>query len=200
MEVVVIGAGMAGLGAAHILSAAGVQVSILEARRRLGGRVHTFHDPQSPVPVELGAEFIHGRPREIFEVLQAAGLAVSEVLGKDLYSQDGKLSKRGELFPKIDDIFARMADPHLPDQNFKEFLRGVDANSEAAKWATAYVEGFNAARADRISVRALARERQASEEIDGDRTFRLNRGYDVLPQGLWEQCASRAASLLDTTV
>jgi monoamine oxidase len=59
MTTLVLGAGMAGLAAAATLDAAGEQVIILEARHRIGGRVHTdrgFAD----VPVEFGAEFIHG--------------------------------------------------------------------------------------------------------------------------------------------
>lgn len=59
MTTLVIGAGMAGLAAAATLHAAGEQVTILEARHRIGGRVHTDRD-FADVPVELGAEFIHG--------------------------------------------------------------------------------------------------------------------------------------------
>src|SRR5688500_13600575 len=60
--VVVIGAGLAGLSAAHRLRQAGVPVRVLEAQDRVGGRVHTlrgfFADGQF---VELGAEFIDTR-------------------------------------------------------------------------------------------------------------------------------------------
>jgi len=59
-DVIVIGAGMAGLAAAHELTRAGLQVAILEARDRIGGRVHTVRDPSLNYPVELGAEFVHG--------------------------------------------------------------------------------------------------------------------------------------------
>ena len=94
MEALVIGAGMAGLAAAHTLCTAGVKVRVLEARNRIGGRVHTLRDAKASLPVELGAEFIHGRPVEIFEIVQAAGLPLEEVSGQHFYSQDGKLSER----------------------------------------------------------------------------------------------------------
>src|SRR6185312_12694359 len=45
---------------------AGLVVFILEARHRIGGRIHTLHDSLSPVPIELGAEFIHGTPPAIW--------------------------------------------------------------------------------------------------------------------------------------
>jgi monoamine oxidase len=60
-DVLIIGAGVAGLAAAYELSRAGVNVIVLEARDRIGGRIYTLHDENSPLPIELGAEFIHGR-------------------------------------------------------------------------------------------------------------------------------------------
>jgi monoamine oxidase len=59
MATLVIGAGTAGLTAARELSNAGVDVLVLEARNRIGGRVHTDNIFASH-PVEFGAEFIHG--------------------------------------------------------------------------------------------------------------------------------------------
>lgn len=56
--VVVIGAGMAGLGAAQALVERGHDVIVLDARNRVGGRVHT--DTIGSQPVDLGASWIHG--------------------------------------------------------------------------------------------------------------------------------------------
>ena len=58
-DVVVIGAGMAGVTAARELTRAGLSVCVLEARDRVGGRVHSVRD-FCDEPVEGGAEFIHG--------------------------------------------------------------------------------------------------------------------------------------------
>ena len=57
-EVVVIGAGMAGLAAAIELQGAGHRVRVLEARDRVGGRIHT--SSAWDVPIELGASWVHG--------------------------------------------------------------------------------------------------------------------------------------------
>ena len=67
-DATIIGAGAAGLTAARELLRAGMRVCCLEARDRVGGRICTVHDPQSPVPIELGTEFVHGRPAEILEL------------------------------------------------------------------------------------------------------------------------------------
>lgn len=195
MEVLVIGAGVAGLAGAETLCAAGVKVRILEARNRIGGRIETVRDPDLPIPIELGAEFIHGRPGEIFEIAQAAALGIAEVASAHRHLQNGRLSGRYDLFPKIDEVFARMSDPALPDQTFAEFAGSADADPEALAWATGYVEGFNAARADRISTRALIQEMQASDAIDGERSFRVAEGYDHVAQWLFERCTSQGATI-----
>ena len=57
-SVVVIGAGISGLGAAQALAERGHQVIVVEARDRLGGRIHT--GTIGSQPVDLGASWIHG--------------------------------------------------------------------------------------------------------------------------------------------
>ena len=69
-DVIIIGAGVAGLTAARALSNSGLTVVILEARDRAGGRILTRHIPSFPTPIELGAEFIHGQPREIWDAAE----------------------------------------------------------------------------------------------------------------------------------
>src|ERR1044071_1661595 len=68
-DVVIIGAGAAGLAAARTLSDHDIDVVVLEARERVGGRVFTHRDRGTPVPIELGAEFIHGSAPEAAERL-----------------------------------------------------------------------------------------------------------------------------------
>ncbi len=59
-RVIVIGAGVSGLAAARELHVAGCRVTVLEARKRLGGRVCTDRTEFGGLPVEFGAQFIHG--------------------------------------------------------------------------------------------------------------------------------------------
>jgi len=199
MEVLGIGAGVAGLAAARSLCAAGIKVCLLEARDRVGGRIHTIHGPSLPVPIELGAEFIHGRPPTIIAIAEKGGLKIQKMPGRHEYWQEGKRVRQDDVFGKIDEIFERMSDPGLPDQTFSAFLGQINPNQEARQWATDYVEGFNAARADRISTRSLAYESRAQQTIGGDRAFRFSQGYHCLVDWLWQECASCGVILhLDT--
>jgi monoamine oxidase len=67
-RVVVVGAGIAGLGAAVALRNAGFEVIVVEARNRIGGRIHTsMRWPD--LPVDLGASWIHGTKGNPVEVL-----------------------------------------------------------------------------------------------------------------------------------
>src|SRR3712207_4279845 len=79
-DVLVIGAGVAGLAATRRLVEAGRSVVVVEARDRIGGRVHTVHGPGLPVPVELGAEFIDV-PGAAWELLRRAGGAAYRSVG-----------------------------------------------------------------------------------------------------------------------
>ncbi len=56
-DVVVVGAGLAGLAAARTLAGAGVDVVVLEARNRVGGRTYT-KPARSGTPLDLGAQWI----------------------------------------------------------------------------------------------------------------------------------------------
>jgi monoamine oxidase len=68
-HVAVVGAGAAGLAAARALRAAGVAVTLVEARERIGGRVHT--DRSLGAPFDAGAMFVHWAERNPWTALAA---------------------------------------------------------------------------------------------------------------------------------
>ena len=74
-KVVVVGAGLAGLTAAYELRAAGFDVTVLEARHRVGGRVWTVRSPFSGGQhAEAGGEFIDTGHRNLLAYLRTFGL------------------------------------------------------------------------------------------------------------------------------
>lgn len=79
VDVLVIGAGAAGFAAGRELSQAGLTAIIVEARDRIGGRMWTLQDPNGPLPIELGAEFVHGEAPETFAIIRAAGLLTDQL-------------------------------------------------------------------------------------------------------------------------
>src|ERR1035438_4005665 len=108
-DVIVVGAGAAGVSAAVAMADAGLAVTIVEARDRIGGRIFTLQDPKHHTPIELGAEFIHGRPPEIWSLLEAWKVQISEVDGDNWCMEEGKLSPC-DFFSEVDEILQKMFD------------------------------------------------------------------------------------------
>jgi monoamine oxidase len=122
-DVLIIGAGAAGLAAARVLSAANLRVTILEARDRIGGRIHTLHDPDSPLPIELGAEFIHGRPRETLEIVERARLKLVEAPSRHWQLRKGRVIESADFWSQLEDVMAQMKHVGPEDQSFRQFRK-----------------------------------------------------------------------------
>ena len=77
-EVVVIGAGYAGVTAATLLADAGVDVVLLEARDRVGGRVHTVREEIAGrvVPLDLGGQWVGPTQRRIRALARRVGASL----------------------------------------------------------------------------------------------------------------------------
>ncbi|HUO15317.1 MAG TPA: NAD(P)/FAD-dependent oxidoreductase [Verrucomicrobiae bacterium] len=185
VQVIVVGAGVAGMAAASVLGGKGGRTEILEARNRIGGRVFTRFEDGSEVPIELGAEFIHGLPPEIWKVLNEAQASIHEVDGANWCTRAGEISEC-HLFEKVDQILDKM-DANRPDESFLDFLQrqfpdpSRDRDLEEAKRrAIAYVSGFNAADPALIGAHWLVGEMKAEESIQGERAFRAENGYKTL--------------------
>lgn len=189
-DVAVIGAGIAGLEAARRLKRAGLTVVVLEARDRVGGRIETHHDPGWPAPIDMGAEFIHGRSPALLDALHASGIRARAMPERHHLFRHGRLVDGAKLWK---DALALTDD--LGDEE-----RTVDALLQSPAWrrrapvetrrlARAYLEGFNAADLARASVQAIADQQEAADRISGDWLGRPTGGYGALPLRLAQALA-----------
>jgi monoamine oxidase len=203
-DVLIIGAGAAGLAACRVLTGAGLRVAILEARQRIGGRIQTVQEtlPElGTLPVELGAEFIHGLPRSSWSVIREGRLDTYELDGSRLCFNDAMLqhcpAEHGQAFEVLDSMQRWLASqPAATDLSFAQYLQAAGLHSAGADRAAAYVEGFNAADRNIVGIAALARQQQAEDSIQGDRMFHIKGGYERLTEFLCRESIARGAVLL----
>jgi len=187
LDVLILGGGAAGLAAARKLTVAGVNVLILEARARLGGRIHTLRDSLLPVPVEMGAEFVHGMPGETWEIIHAARLPAVELqMGDEFQNTHGRLRSVHDIFQQMQSKLKQLKNAK-PGENFAQRMgREITARDEMAY---AYVEGFDAAFPNDLSAKAIWDAEQQSHEEDGNRQFRfINGGYQAVVNWLHDAC------------
>jgi monoamine oxidase len=185
-DVLIVGAGISGLAAARTLAEAGLRVLLLEARNRIGGRILTQRIGDAVL--ELGAEFVHGRPPELLALVEEAGLPLVEREGSFLTSENGKLTLDGEQ--EGEDFFApleRLEHFEGPDLSFADYLDRNPLPARQRYPLIGYVEGFNAADHRLISTASLGVQQRAEDAIGGDRSFFLPGGYDQLPEFLTRQ-------------
>jgi monoamine oxidase len=177
-DVLVVGAGAAGLAAARDLSQAGRRVTVLEGRDRWGGRVLTRREAAWPVPVELGAEFIHGQAEDTMEAARAAGLLVETLPDRHAWAQNGRLRPIRDMWSQFDAVRKRVR-TRGADVSFGDFLARQRLTPGVKQLVRMLVEGYHAAPVHRISARALAGGDAEVAEAE-HRQYRLVTGYDPL--------------------
>ncbi len=182
-DVVIIGAGAAGLAAARELSGAGKRICLLEARDRIGGRVSTLHLPDLPLPIELGAEFIHGRSATTFSIVDATALAAMELPDNHWWSRDGSWELVDDFWGQVDRVRAKIG-TRKRDLPFEAFLRSQrNLAPRTRALVRSFVEGYHAAHTDRMSTLVL-RGADSEQDDPGQRQFRLAGGQDALVEWL----------------
>ncbi len=160
-DVVIIGAGAAGMAAAARLSETGHSVLLLEARDRIGGRIWTRAEPQVAVPIELGAEFLHGKATATAHWLSRTGKVPIGVPDSHFRLHDGVLQTADDSLQQIQ-LALRRHDANITHEISLEALINNHLANElspaAREYALMLAEGFDAADPARASARAIADE------------------------------------------
>lgn len=182
-DILIIGAGPAGLMAAYMLSKAGKKVTVLEARDRIGGRIHTLHDESFFKHAELGAEFVHGNLPVTMQLLHEAGIEYISGEGEMWQYRDGKLTKNSWDMPGWDKMMQKLNDLQM-DISIGEFLDqnfGEDQYAELRASVIRFISGYDTADPAKASAFALRGE-WGSE--DDDAQYRIVGGYSALVEYL----------------
>lgn len=194
-RVLILGAGAAGLACGERLHQLGIPFTILEARDRIGGRALTDYALAPGLPLELGAQMVHGRRVITHRWAEELGLTTRTwpVSQRALFSVGRRLCR-----------FPWLAFPGYPGFGFRAFYQGTRTLPEKLRampppdrtlaafleeqaplaGARRFVELLHAhvyaADPDEIGIRGpIEEERRAGEEF-GYRNFRLNEGYSEL--------------------
>ncbi len=199
-DTIVIGAGVAGLTAARLLTRAGRRVVVLEARDRVGGRVWT--DRGEGLVTDLGASWIHGiNDSAVYEAAKAFGMHTVEftVGGYQpdsrpiaYYGPDGQKLTDAEAQRHIDDI-------HAVDKTLLDVIAASapDASYRDVTDAAIGAQDWDEARAQRVReylehrseeqygawIEDLAAHGLDDDVVDGDEVV-FPDGYDRLPAAL----------------
>ena len=184
-DVAVLGAGMAGLTAARELRRAGLDVVVLEARARVGGRMQTVLEP-SPHGLEVGALMIHGSRAPTWSLIREFGIETRALgsWGRGAWvwrPQDGfqepDLARAVAVRARVDEAYERYRGG---DVTVSEFLNQLKLSEEEQDAVGDLAHGWSA-ELNEMSMR-VAIEDEPSWEVYVDDNFQVVGGYTSLAQ------------------
>ena len=210
-SVVIVGAGLAGLVAAYDLEALGWDVTVVEARDRVGGRVWTLRSPfEGGQYAEAGGEFIDANHTTMRELAAELDLdlvdlrnAEEEGDGKEgvLYFDGERVSEEevdAELQPELerwDEAVGELgSEPELDRSSVADLLDEVDLDP-AARTAVEHnqIRGEFTVEPDELSALFYSLSAPGGDELEENdvERFQVEGGNDQIPRGLTERLGDR---------
>ncbi len=198
-DIIIIGAGAAGLAAGRELSKAGKKVLLLEAQNRIGGRIHTITVPGFSIYLEAGAEFIHGEMPVTQSLLNEAGIPYFKTEGNYYNIRNGKF-----LGPEDNDsdfsILYKKAASLKDDLPFAEFLHqylNEDKYKIIRDTAQRFAEGYDIADIKKVSTFALLEE---WKDFGQSESYRIKGGHIKLAEFLSNKIKKRGGEIILSTI
>ena len=188
-DVLIIGGGAAGLMAAVELVKAGKKTAILEARNRLGGRIHSFENDDFTIPVELGAEFVHGDLKITQMLVKKAGTGLQKINGSLWQKGKNGLQEQEDFiedFNLLEKKFKEVKEDIPVSEFIKQHLQGEEFDKVRITIQN-YVEGYYAADINKASTLALCEELTTSDDVQ----YRIEGGYKKLIDYLYNEADQR---------
>jgi monoamine oxidase len=165
-------------------------VLVLEARERVGGRCWTRRMAGLDIPVELGAEFIHGEADVTFAVLKRAGLRAINSVREQRYPAKGRLARVNAFKEAQRAVNQASVDE---DVSFERFLAERKLPAKTKTFARMMVQGFDAADPRRVSTKSIVEEWGGASL--GASQPRPEGGYGALMDWLASSIVRRGAEL-----
>jgi monoamine oxidase len=190
----IIGAGISGLTVARRLAEQGHSVTVIEARDRIGGRIHTLKKKFSQ-PTEAGAEFIHGKLPLSLALLQESKEESTLIKGRFYTISKDELEK-GDLLENhwremMNTLSALESDITLAA--FLEQYFSGNSYTELRERVKQYAEGFDIADVNRVSALALYEE---WKDNDDAHQYHIEGGYVALIDFLAAKITAAGGSIL----
>jgi monoamine oxidase len=194
-EIIIIGAGAAGLMAARELARAGKKVTILEARDRIGGRIWPLPHEEFGYEAQAGAEFVHGPATVTRSIMEEAGLTYIPSEGEMWSIRDGELTQTQEVVPHQDVLHEKLKElkEDMPIARFLENSFNDEKFTDLRNAVIRMAEGYDAADADRISTFALREEWLGGTEWQQGK---IKEGYGVLLRYIESECIKYGVQIL----
>src|SRR5262249_40504318 len=147
------------------------------------------------------AEFVHGKPKEIWRIIRSKRLVVGALEGDNWCARNHVLKKCNDFWARWTKVARYVKRGRsYPDRSFAEFLQTLPLDEETKNSATEYVQGFNAARADLISLQHLSLAQEVSDNISGNTPYRILSGYDSVVHALSRFSSGAVDIRLNTVV